>query len=93
MFNENQVFETMKDWILTMKDLEEDQITPNADFRQLGFDSLDFVEFQFNIQKDYNIELKPELLTSQKITNLHQLIQYIISESELNNTDSRSLDV
>nr|WP_241390285.1 phosphopantetheine-binding protein [Serratia proteamaculans] len=75
----------MKVWILQMKDIEEDKISIHSNFIQLGFDSLDFVEIEFNIRKDYGVGLNHELIALKKIVNINDLIKYIIFESNATN--------
>ncbi|MEK9496949.1 phosphopantetheine-binding protein [Photorhabdus sp. P32] len=80
MTTQNDIFTKIKDRILVMKDIEEEEITPESSFVSLEFDSLDYVEIQVFILEVYGISIKAELFSNHSILTLNELTDYVKSK-------------
>ncbi|MCW7548206.1 phosphopantetheine-binding protein [Photorhabdus sp. APURE] len=80
MTTQNNIFTKIKDRILVMKDIEEEEITPESSFVSLEFDSLDYVEIQVFILEVYGISIKAELFSNHSILTLNELTDYVKSK-------------
>lgn len=56
-------------------DLDTDSITAESHIRELGIDSLDFIEFIFEVENTFQIEIPTTELT--KITTVQNLLDVI----------------
>ncbi|PQQ26406.1 acyl carrier protein [Photorhabdus hindustanensis] len=79
MPTQNDIFTKIKNRILVMKDIEEEEITPESSFVSLKFDSLDYVEIQVFVLEVYGISIKAELFSNHSILTLNELTNYIES--------------
>ncbi|MER2471667.1 acyl carrier protein [Photorhabdus laumondii] len=80
MPTQSDIFTAIKNRILMMKDIEEEEITPESYFISLKFDSLDYVEIQVFILETYGIMLKAELFSDHSISTLDELTNYVKSK-------------
>lgn len=76
----HDVFEAVKMRILSMKDIEADKISMGVSFKNLNFDSLDYVEIQVFILDLYRVNISEELFIRHEISTLEQLVNYVVSE-------------
>jgi len=60
--------------------VDDEEITPQASFNDLGADSLDTVELVMAFEEEFDIEIPDE--EAEKITNVQQVIDYIAAEQE-----------
>jgi acyl carrier protein len=63
--------------ILELKDIDEADLTPDMTLEQLALDSLDYVEIQVGIKKNFGVEILPELFTSGGVKTLGELVLHI----------------
>ena len=71
-----EVFEKIKTVIIELLDVDEDQITPEARFREdLEADSLDLVELIMEFESVFGAEISDE--DAQKITTVGEAVSYI----------------
>ncbi|MCC8374825.1 MULTISPECIES: acyl carrier protein [Photorhabdus] len=80
MPTQSDIFTAIKNRILMMKDIEEEEITPESYFASLKFDSLDYVEIQVFVLETYGIMLKAELFSDHSISTLDDLTGYVKSK-------------
>ncbi|WP_323837296.1 acyl carrier protein [Photorhabdus africana] len=80
MPTQSDIFTAIKNRILMMKDIEEEEITPESYFVSLKFDSLDYVEIQVFVLETYGIMLKAELFSDHSISTLDELTNYVKSK-------------
>ncbi|AWK41999.1 acyl carrier protein [Photorhabdus laumondii subsp. laumondii] len=80
MPTQSDIFTAIKNRILMMKDIEEEEITPESYFISLKFDSLDYVEIQVFVLETYGIMLKAELFSDHSISTLDELTNYVKSK-------------
>jgi len=79
----NEVLEFLQTTILDMKDIDEDIVQPQTALESLELDSLDYVEVQVNIKKNYGVDLTPDLFATGKINSIGNLVDYIVTESAI----------
>lgn len=84
MSNFNQVFEAIKDMILDVKDLEEEEITPDTTLEALDLDSLDFVQMTIVVKKSFGVAIQPEGFENGSITTLQETCDYVLELAGLN---------
>lgn len=70
-------FNAARELILELKDAEEHEITPETRFDALELDSLDFVEMQLVIKKQFAVTLDPDAFASGRIATLGQMCDHI----------------
>ena len=71
-----EVYEKVKAIIIDTLTVEEDQITPEARFREdLGADSLDLVELIMAFEDEFGIEIADE--DAQKMRTVSDAIEYL----------------
>ncbi|MBS9437173.1 acyl carrier protein [Photorhabdus noenieputensis] len=80
MPTQSDIFTKIKNRILMMKDIEEEEITPESSFISLKFDSLDYVEIQVFVLEVYGISIKAELFSNHSILTLNELTDYVKSK-------------
>jgi len=73
----DQIFGLLKKLLLGFLDLDESKITPEVAFRDLGVDSLDFVEVQVELQKVYGVTLTSSIFASGEVQTLHELVSWV----------------
>lgn len=79
MSDTSTVFEFIQNMIVEIKDLESDEIQNETGIDQLGLDSLDYVEIQVGVKRQFGVELSPTLF--ERIHTLGQLCVYISTNS------------
>ncbi|MFP5391656.1 MAG: phosphopantetheine-binding protein [Gammaproteobacteria bacterium] len=81
MNTNESVFQFLKDAVLELKDIEEDDVTPESALETIDLESLDYVDLQVSIRKKYQLEIPSDLFVSGQISTLGQLASYIVEES------------
>lgn len=71
------IAEFLREAILELKDIDPSTLVPELTFEELNLDSLDYVEIQLLIQKEYKVEVGPELFSSGQLKKLGDLYAYI----------------
>ncbi|HSV50674.1 MAG TPA: phosphopantetheine-binding protein [Burkholderiaceae bacterium] len=69
--------EFLRTMVLELKDIDEAELVPEAVIEELDLDSLDYVEIQVGIKKNFGVSVDPELFQSGKIRTLGDLCRYI----------------
>ncbi|CAB9495205.1 acyl carrier protein [Alteromonas macleodii] len=82
MSNIENIYAVTKDVILDLKDFEEDEMNIDMTFEDLDLDSLDFVEMQVVMKKNFKVTLDPEMFESGAISTLRELCDYVDSKRE-----------
>ena len=73
------IFEKLKKLIIEQVGADEDEIEWEASFvDDLGFDSLDVVEFLMGVEEEFNIEISDS--EAEKINTVGQAIEFIQSK-------------
>lgn len=80
--NNEEVFNAIKEKIMLIKDIDDNQVSYHSTFLDLYFDSLDYVEIQIFILDEYNIHISDELFIGNNIGSIKQLIEYIVLNLE-----------
>ena len=71
-----EVFDKIKDIIIELLDIDEDEITPEARFREdLEADSLDLVELIMEFEESFGGEISDE--DAQTITTVGEAVKYV----------------
>lgn len=60
------VFEKLRAIICEMLELEEDEVTAESSFADLGADEIDMVDIAMSIEDDFNVEITEETLEGFK---------------------------
>lgn len=72
----SQVFDRVKDIIVEQLDVEEDQVTMEASFRDdLDADSLDVVELVMELEDEFDLEIADE--EAEKIATVGDAVNFI----------------
>ena len=71
------LFEKIKAIICDYFDLEEDEVTPDTTFADIGADSLDMVDLAMSIEDDFSVEVTEEAL--EGFTCVEDVVNYIES--------------
>lgn len=58
------VFEKLRAIICDQLELEEDDVTPDSSFYDLGADEIDMVDIAMSIEDDFSVEITEETLES-----------------------------
>lgn len=83
MSNVESVFEVVRDLILEVKDVDDNDVTLDTSIEALSLDSLDFVELQLVVRKKVGVALDPQAFANRKIATLRQLCEYVVELKEL----------
>lgn len=76
------VFAVVRDLILELKDVDENDVILDTAIESMSFDSLDFVEMQVVVQKKIGVALDPDSFASRKIATLRQLCEFVVELKE-----------
>ena len=80
MTDVNNVFDIVRELILELKDVEENDVTLETTIESLSLDSLDFVEMQVVIKKKISVALVPESFTNSNISTLRPRCEFIVEQ-------------
>lgn len=80
---QNEVVEVIDGFLVEEFEIEEDLITPDATWSDLGIDSLDFVDIVVIIEKEFGFKLKGEDMVN--VRTLGQFHEYIYQRQLSNN--------
>lgn len=64
----------IKNRILMMKDIDEEDITPDLSFVDLNFDSLDYIEMQVVLLSEYGVKIPDEKFSSGEVVTIRDAI-------------------
>jgi acyl carrier protein len=78
-----EVFEFLKDLVLSITDTEEGQVEPSARVEELGLESMDLVELLIAVRKKYNVEMAPRAFADGKLATLGDVVEYICAQTPL----------
>ena len=67
----------LRSTILELKDIDESALVPQMAIADLELDSLDYVEIQVGIKKNFAVDIDPRLFESGAIRTLGDLCRYI----------------
>ena len=81
MSDNDKIFTFFQNLIVDMKDCEESEVTRKATFEDLELDSLDFVEVQVAVKKNYRVDLIQGLFAAGTISTIGQLVDFVETES------------
>ncbi|MCR8969003.1 acyl carrier protein [Facklamia sp. 7083-14-GEN3] len=70
-----EIFEKVKALLVEHFDLNEDQVTENLTFEDLGADSLDMVEFVMGIEEEFDVEFEDEKI--ENLSDIKDAVSYI----------------
>lgn len=78
MVSREDVFDSLKQRILVMKDHDENEVLMESTFESLKFDSLDYIELQVCIQEYYAIKIPDQLLYQRTIASIEDAVDFIL---------------
>jgi acyl carrier protein len=78
-----EVFEFLKDLVLSITDTEEGQIEPSARVEELGLESMDLVELLIAVRKKFNVEMAPRAFAEGNLITLGDVVDYICTQTSL----------
>lgn len=81
MSENDKIFTFLQNLIVDMKDCEESDVIREATFKNLELDSLDFVEVQVAVKKNYRVDLVQDLFAAGTISTIGQLVDFVENES------------
>ncbi|WP_039055446.1 phosphopantetheine-binding protein [Enterobacter sp. Bisph1] len=83
MLREETLFDDIRNLINTMKDMGHTEITKESKFKEMEFDSLDYVELQIFMFETYSIKIPDNLFADNTLTSIQDLINFAISQQSL----------
>ena len=80
----DEVIKKVNAFLIEEFEIEEDQITPDANFKDnLGLESLDFVDIVVIIERDFGFKVKSEdLIHIRVLSDLYNYIEQQVKDSE-----------
>lgn len=75
------VFERVKNIIVEQLNVDEEEVTPEASFVDLGADSLDVVELVMALEEEFELEIPDE--DAEKIQTVGEAVRYIERHLEM----------
>ena len=69
------LFEKLRAIICDFFELDENEVTPDTSFADLGADSLDMVDLAMSIEDDFSVEVTEEAL--EKFVTVEDVVSYI----------------
>jgi acyl carrier protein len=78
-----EIIKDVNDFLIEEFEIDESLISPDASWKQIGIDSLDFVDIVVIIEKKYGFKLKGEEMTN--IATLDQFYDHIYDRVHSNN--------
>ena len=54
-----------------------EDVAPDADFAQLGINSVDFLEFVTAIEREFDVDVPDELLSERKLISIEDWARYL----------------
>ncbi|MCZ4305538.1 acyl carrier protein [Zoogloeaceae bacterium G21618-S1] len=72
-----EIYDFLKDAVLSLTDFDEDDLSLDSTLEDIALDSLDYVEIQVGLKKNFSVELDGDHLASGKIRSLRDLCDYI----------------
>lgn len=69
------LFEKLRAIICDFFELDENEVTPDTSFADLGADSLDMVDLAMSIEDDFSVEVTEEAL--EKFVTVEDVVNYI----------------
>ena len=77
---EQEVFEFVRDLILTFRDIDEGAITLERRIEELSLESLDFVELQVELQKNFHVKVQPRMFTNGEIDTIGDFVNHVVGQ-------------
>ena len=80
----NEIIEKVNAFLIEEFEIEEDQITPDANFKDnLGLESLDFVDIVVIIERDFGFKVKSEdMIHIRVLSDLYDYIEQQVKNPE-----------
>jgi acyl carrier protein len=78
----DEIYTKSVDLILDLKDFDEDDINKDLTFEELDLDSLDFIEIQVVLKKNYGVTIQAEAFQEGEINTIGDLCKYVINLKE-----------
>jgi acyl carrier protein len=79
MTKEQEIFTFVKKMLLNFLDVDESEITPGSEIAALKLESLDYIEIQVELEKNYGVKVKPNVFAEGEIKTLAQFTDHIQS--------------
>ena len=76
-------FERLKQLFLAHYDYKIEQVTATTTLQDLGLDSLDIIEFMFDIEKEFNIRIPDQEFRVRTIQDMVDAVDRFISEQNI----------
>lgn len=77
MASDEEIFTFLKGVLLNFLDVEEDSITTDAQIADLKMESLDFVELQVELEKNYKVKVRPAVFASGEVKTMGDFVSHI----------------
>lgn len=72
-----QADQYLRDAVLELKDIDEAALVPSLTLEELDLDSLDYVEIQVGIKKNFGVTIDPELFSAGTLKTLGDVVRYV----------------
>lgn len=76
------VYECIKNLIVDLCDIEENEINRKSKFDQFDFESLDFIELQVVVKRNFGVPISVDLFVNGLVKDIDDLCDYICKHSE-----------
>ncbi len=77
-----QSMERIKKLFIKNFDSSEDQLRPDATIESLGLDSLDKIEFMFELENEFNINISDREVTIHTIQDMVDVVERLVSTQQ-----------
>jgi acyl carrier protein len=77
-----QSIERIKKLFMKNFDYSEDQLRPDATIESLGLDSLDKIEFMFELENEFNIKIPDREVTIHTIQDMVDVVERLVSTQQ-----------
>ena len=74
-----EIYDKVQEIVAQQLGVDKSEVTKNANFSDLGADSLDTVELVMAIEEEFSIEISDE--AAESIANLEQAVEFIKSQN------------
>ena len=77
MMSDSEVFEFVREVLLSFLDTDASSITRETRIGDLGMESLDFIDLQVEVEKAYGVKIQPAVFAEGHVRTMADFVGYI----------------
>jgi acyl carrier protein len=77
----NSILNFLREAVIELKDIEPEDILAGTELASMDLDSLDYVDIQVNIRREYGVQVQADVFASGQIKTFGQLAEYIARQA------------